>query len=203
MLGAAATAQADTPSPVQRVADGDYAHFGQVALTTPDNAGDIANLGIIVGRDAVASSTQAAACTSASACCWPSAAITDKPIRYVINTHEHPGPRFRQCRHAIRCDIRRSSQSAGGTRRSAAPIICAPIANSSARRRSPPSGSFRRPCWWIPRPRWTSATGVCGSPPGHRPRIPTAISRCWTKRPACCSPATWSSSNTCRWSTAA
>ena len=39
---------------MQKVADGDYVHFGQVALTTPDNAGDIANLGIIVGHDAVA-----------------------------------------------------------------------------------------------------------------------------------------------------
>ena len=34
---------------LQAVAPGDYAHFGQVALTTPANQGDIANLGIIVG----------------------------------------------------------------------------------------------------------------------------------------------------------
>src|SRR3954467_14131894 len=39
---------------VTPVADGDYAHFGQVAETGPDNAGDTANIGIIIGRDAVA-----------------------------------------------------------------------------------------------------------------------------------------------------
>ena len=38
----------------QRVAEGDYVHFGQVAMTTPGNQGDIANLGIIIGRDAIA-----------------------------------------------------------------------------------------------------------------------------------------------------
>ena len=39
---------------IHQIADGDYAHFGEVAMTTPDNAGDIANIGIVVGRDAVA-----------------------------------------------------------------------------------------------------------------------------------------------------
>ena len=49
-----AAAPVETPLAVQKVADGDYVHFGLVAMPTPDNAGDIANLGIIVGRDAVA-----------------------------------------------------------------------------------------------------------------------------------------------------
>ncbi len=57
VLGAGA-AVAESPATaslsVENVAPGDYAHFGQIALTTRDNAGDIANLGIIVGRDAVA-----------------------------------------------------------------------------------------------------------------------------------------------------
>jgi len=39
---------------VQQLAEGDFVHVGLIAPVTPDNAGDIANLGIIVGADAVA-----------------------------------------------------------------------------------------------------------------------------------------------------
>jgi quinoprotein relay system zinc metallohydrolase 2 len=90
ILGAAATAQADTPLPVQQVADGDYAHFGQIALATPDNAGDIANLGIIVGRDAVAVVDTGGSVVIGQRLLLAVRALTDRPVRYVINTHEHP-----------------------------------------------------------------------------------------------------------------
>lgn len=50
----AAAPVAITPVATMPVAPGDYLHFGRVALTTLANQGDIANLGIIVGRDAVA-----------------------------------------------------------------------------------------------------------------------------------------------------
>ena len=39
---------------VRQVAAGDFVHFGKVSLTTRTNRGDIANLGIVVGPDAVA-----------------------------------------------------------------------------------------------------------------------------------------------------
>ena len=90
ILGAATTAQADTPLPVQQVANGDYAHFGQIALATPDNAGDIANLGIIVGQDAVALVDTGGSVAIGQRLLLAVRAITDKPVRYVINTHEHP-----------------------------------------------------------------------------------------------------------------
>src|SRR3954452_5115303 len=45
---------AEPPFELARIDDGIYVHFGQVALTTPENTGDIANLGVVVGRDAVA-----------------------------------------------------------------------------------------------------------------------------------------------------
>jgi quinoprotein relay system zinc metallohydrolase 2 len=79
-----------TPLAIQRVADGDYVHFGQVALTTQDNAGDIANLGIIVGRDAVAVIDTGGSVSVGRRLVLAVRGITDKPIRYVINTHEHP-----------------------------------------------------------------------------------------------------------------
>ena len=72
------------------VADGDYVHFGQVALTTPGNAGDIANLGVIIGRDSVAVVDTGGSVQVGRQLLAAIRAITDKQIRYVINTHEHP-----------------------------------------------------------------------------------------------------------------
>ncbi len=79
-----------TPLAVERVATGDYVHFGQVAMTTPANAGDIANLGIIVGQDAVAVVDTGGSVSVGRRLLLAVRGITDKPIRYVINTHEHP-----------------------------------------------------------------------------------------------------------------
>jgi quinoprotein relay system zinc metallohydrolase 2 len=89
------TSQAQYPArhdtfAIERLADGDFAHFGQVALTTPENAGDIANLGVIVGRDAVAVVDTGGSVKVGHELLAAIQAITSKPVRYVINTHEHP-----------------------------------------------------------------------------------------------------------------
>jgi len=75
---------------MEHVASGDYVHFGEVATTTRQNAGDIANLGVIVGRDAVAVVDTGGSMAVGNALRAAIGRITDKPVRYVINTHEHP-----------------------------------------------------------------------------------------------------------------
>ena len=79
-----------TPLAVEEIAPGDFAHFGQIALTTPDNAGDIANLGIIVGQDSVAIVDTGGSVAVGERLLLAVRAITDRPVRYVINTHDHP-----------------------------------------------------------------------------------------------------------------
>jgi quinoprotein relay system zinc metallohydrolase 2 len=89
-----ADAAASPPFSTQQVADGDYVHFGQVALTTPEHAGDIANLGILVGNDAVAVVDTGGSISVGESLVGAVRALTDKPIRYVINTHDHPDHLF-------------------------------------------------------------------------------------------------------------
>src|SRR5690242_8406625 len=62
--------------PVNSVADGVFVHNGKTAQMTRENDGAIANVGFIVGEG-----RQLLAAIRAR---------TDKPIRYVINTHGHP-----------------------------------------------------------------------------------------------------------------
>ena len=91
MLAVCRGAQADPKSfSLVAIGGGDYVHFGEIAMTTPRNAGDIANLGVVVGRDAVAVIDTGGSVAVGEALLRAVRRITPKPIRYVISTHEHP-----------------------------------------------------------------------------------------------------------------
>lgn len=72
------------------IAPGLFVHQGRHAVFSPDNAGDISNLSLIVGKDAVAVVDTGGSGFVGRGFHEAIRMITDKPIRYVINTHMHP-----------------------------------------------------------------------------------------------------------------
>jgi len=83
-------AVAQTAFPLVEVAPGVFAHQGETALMTRENLGGIANLGAIVGEEAVAVVDTGGSLLEGRAFLAALREKTQKPIRYVINTHAHP-----------------------------------------------------------------------------------------------------------------
>lgn len=86
----AAAAPIAAPLQVQQVAPGVYVHLGQHKDFEDGYDGDIANIGFVIGREAVVVIDTGGSYAVGAALKEALRALTPLPVHYVINTHGHP-----------------------------------------------------------------------------------------------------------------
>lgn len=72
------------------VAPGVYVHQGRYEVQSPENRGDTSNASFVVGSEAVAVIDTSGSAVIGAELRDAIRAVTNKPIKYVINTHMHP-----------------------------------------------------------------------------------------------------------------
>jgi quinoprotein relay system zinc metallohydrolase 2 len=79
---------------VAEIAPGIFVHQGRYEVQSPENRGDMANASFIVGNDAVAVIDTLGSAKVGEQLHAALRAVTDRPIKYVINSHMHPDHTF-------------------------------------------------------------------------------------------------------------
>ena len=93
-LVAPSAALALEPLGVEEVAPGVYVHAPEPALILPQNQGDIANLGFIIGEEAIAVIDTGGSVAVGEALLAAVRQASDLPVSHVFNTHMHPDHTF-------------------------------------------------------------------------------------------------------------
>jgi len=78
------------PAEVSEIAPGVFVHHGRYEVQSPENRGDMSNASFVVGNEAVAVIDTSGSEVTGEELREAIRAVTDKPIKYVINTHMHP-----------------------------------------------------------------------------------------------------------------
>lgn len=85
-----AQSQPIEPLPIIEIVPGVFVHVGVTARMSAQNDGAIANVGFVVGADAVAVIDSGGSVRAGRRLLAAIRQRSDRPIRYVINTHMHP-----------------------------------------------------------------------------------------------------------------
>lgn len=83
-------ARAATGMAFSEIAPGVFVHQGPHELQSPQNRGDMANASFIIGNDSVAVIDTLGSAKAGADMRAAIKSMTDRPIRYVINSHMHP-----------------------------------------------------------------------------------------------------------------
>lgn len=83
-------ATARDPLKLDELADGVHVYAAPYELLAPENGGAICNMGVVIGDEAVAVIDTGNSVLTGKRLREAVRGLTDKPVRYVVNTHMHP-----------------------------------------------------------------------------------------------------------------